>query len=140
MEPFLHYVLAEMAVTGKSLSELCADLSKYPQDLINVKLGDAVAADIMAMISCPRQSGMLNLNLLTQDVLLRPSGTEPLIRVMVEGQDSVQVNRIADRLLCSQRFGLNPPGPPWQGGESNDSSLRQRVESECSSFRQWQLA
>jgi phosphoglucosamine mutase len=92
-------VLAEMAVTEKSLAELCADMSKYPQDLINVKLGDAIAADIMAMDAMSlavkdAESELAN----TGRVLLRPSGTEPLIRVMVEGQDGEQVNRIANQI------------------------------------------
>ncbi|MBT8440306.1 MAG: phosphoglucosamine mutase [Gammaproteobacteria bacterium] len=92
-------VLAEMAATEKSLAELCADVSKYPQDLINVKLGDAIAADIMAMDAMSSAVKEAELELAdTGRVLLRPSGTEPLIRVMVEGQDGAQVNRIANQI------------------------------------------
>jgi len=92
-------VLAEMAATEKSLAELCADLDKYPQDLINVKLGDAVAADIMAMDAMSSVVKEAESELAdTGRVLLRPSGTEPLIRVMVEGQDGAQVNRIANQI------------------------------------------
>lgn len=92
-------VLAEMSVTGKSLADLCSDLDKYPQDLINVKLGDAVAADIMAMDAMSSAVNDAESELAeTGRVLLRPSGTEPLIRVMVEGQDGAQVNRIANQI------------------------------------------
>jgi len=92
-------VLAEMAATEKSLAELCADLDKYPQDLINVKLGDAVAADIMAMDAMSSAVKEAESELAdTGRVLLRPSGTEPLIRVMVEGQDGAQVDRIANQI------------------------------------------
>ncbi|NNJ90515.1 MAG: phosphoglucosamine mutase, partial [Gammaproteobacteria bacterium] len=92
-------VLAEMAATEKSLAELCADVSKYPQDLINVKLGDAIAADIMAMDAMSSAVKEAESELAdTGRVLLRPSGTEPLIRVMVEGQDGAQVNRIANQI------------------------------------------
>lgn len=92
-------VLAEMSATEKSLAELCADMSKYPQDLINVKLGDAVAADIMTMDAMSSVVKEAESELAdTGRVLLRPSGTEPLIRVMVEGQDGEQVNRIANQI------------------------------------------
>ena len=92
-------VLAEMSATEKSLDELCADLDKYPQDLINVKLGDAVAADIMAMDAMSSAVKEAESELAdTGRVLLRPSGTEPLIRVMVEGQDGAQVDRIANQI------------------------------------------
>jgi phosphoglucosamine mutase len=92
-------VIAEMSKTGKSLRELREGMSKYPQDLVNVHLGDAVAADIMAMkkmsdavIEAERELSD------TGRVLLRPSGTEPLIRVMVEGRDQVQVTRLARQI------------------------------------------
>jgi len=92
-------VLAEMAATEKSLTDLCAAMNKYPQDLINVKLGDAVAADIMAMDAMSSAVKQAESELAgTGRVLLRPSGTEPLIRVMVEGQDGAQVNRIANQI------------------------------------------
>jgi phosphoglucosamine mutase len=92
-------VLAEMALTEKSLTELCSDMNKYPQDLINVKLGDAVAADIMAMEAMIKAVADAESELAdTGRVLLRPSGTEPLIRVMVEGQDGAQVSRIANQI------------------------------------------
>lgn len=92
-------VLAEMAVTGKSLTELCGELKKYPQILINVKLGDAVATEVMKMPAMDDAVKQAETELAdTGRVLLRPSGTEPLIRVMVEGQDEEQVNRIANRI------------------------------------------
>jgi len=92
-------VLAEMAATEKSLTELCEDMSKYPQDLINVKLGEALAADIMAMDAMSSAVKEAESELADSGrVLLRPSGTEPLIRVMVEGQDGAQVNRIANQI------------------------------------------
>ncbi|MEJ2214602.1 MAG: phosphoglucosamine mutase, partial [Gammaproteobacteria bacterium] len=92
-------VLAEMIETGKSLSELCGDINRYPQILVNVKLGDAKAADIMAAAKMKQAVTDAENELAdTGRVLLRPSGTEPLIRVMVEGQDDAQVKRLANAI------------------------------------------
>ncbi|MGB5201883.1 MAG: phosphoglucosamine mutase [Sedimenticolaceae bacterium] len=82
-------VLAEINKTGKTLGELRAGMRKYPQELINVPLGRARAADIMTCKPVTDavhavQAAMGN----DGRVLLRPSGTEPLIRVMVEGREA----------------------------------------------------
>ncbi len=94
-------VLAEINKTGRSLAELRRGMRKYPQELVNVPLGDMPAADVMA-------DSMVNdaVSAVESDmgddgrVLLRPSGTEPLIRVMVEGREADVVaskaNAIAD--------------------------------------------
>ena len=92
-------VLAEVQVTGQSLAELAAGMAKYPQKLVNIKLGKNDPKAVMAsevIINAVReveqemgQSGR---------VLLRPSGTEPLIRVMLEGSDAAQVERLTDQL------------------------------------------
>lgn len=94
-------VLAEMHATGKSLSELCRGVSKFPQTLINVALGDNLASEIMH--SSPVQAEVARVENEMGDegrVLLRPSGTEPLIRVMVEGRDGdlvlAKAQQIAD--------------------------------------------
>ena len=92
-------VLAEIIETGKSLSELCSDINRYPQILVNVTLGDAKAADIMAAAKMKQAVTDAENELAdTGRVLLRPSGTEPLIRVMVEGQDDAQVKRLANAI------------------------------------------
>ena len=85
-------VMAEINKSGKSLGELRAGMRKYPQELINVPLGSMQAQDIMdcksvidAVLAIESDMGR------DGRVLLRPSGTEPLIRVMVEGRESEQV-------------------------------------------------
>ena len=94
-------VMAEMNKSGKSLSELRGGMNKFPQELINVPLGTTRAAEIMVCKSVTDtvqevESDMGN----DGRVLLRPSGTEPLIRVMVEGREANAVaanaNTIAD--------------------------------------------
>jgi phosphoglucosamine mutase len=90
-------VMAELWTTGKSLHELKSGMVKYPQTLINVRVSEkrdpeTVAAVLKAKIEAEDElkgSGR---------VLLRSSGTEPLIRVMVEGRDVALVEDIAKRL------------------------------------------
>lgn len=83
-------VLAALRASGETLAEACADLVLYPQQLINVKVpsGFDWAAD--AGIRSAVQSAEKALDG-SGRVLLRPSGTEPLLRVMVEGRDAAQV-------------------------------------------------
>jgi phosphoglucosamine mutase len=100
-------VLAEMNKTGKSLAELCSGMTKYPQVLINVKLGDAVAKEIMQKPQATEAVAAVEAEMGDSGrVLLRPSGTEPLIRVMVEGSDADQVQRKAEQIADAVRSTL----------------------------------
>lgn len=90
-------VLAAMQLMGKSLSELKSGMEKYPQTMINVQLSnrdklknnskiDAAVADAEATLG---KNGR---------VLLRPSGTEPVVRVMIEGNDESLVAKLTQEL------------------------------------------
>ena len=90
-------VMAYLADTGKSLAEALSGMVKMPQILINVPLPvkinpidqprvQAAVADVEAKLNGRGR------------VLLRPSGTEPLIRVMVEGEDEEQVGSYAQQI------------------------------------------
>lgn len=105
-------VLAEMVRTGKTLAELCADVEKCPQTLVNVVLGgDRRPAEIMAATPIRDAVTAAEAELGTEGrVLLRPSGTEPLIRVMVEGTDAESVDRLAHRLADGVRQFLGASG------------------------------
>ncbi len=87
-------VLAALKQRGHDLSEACADLVFYPQRLINVKLPAGFEWKADAGIEAARRRAEAELGERGR-VLLRPSGTEPLLRVMVEGQDGNQVEHLA---------------------------------------------
>ncbi len=76
-------LLAIMKATGKSLSELAADVQDYPQQLVNVKVADKQAA--LANEAIQAKIAEVEAEMAGDGrVLVRPSGTEPLLRVMAE--------------------------------------------------------
>ena len=87
---------AEMARTGKSLAELASVMTVFPQVLINVKgveRSRAKDADVLESVAAAEaELGD------TGRVLLRPSGTEPLVRVMVEAASEDDAQRVAEQL------------------------------------------
>mgnify|MGYP000297354895 CR=1 FL=1 len=103
-------VLAIMQESGDSLAELRADMKLYPQVLVNVPLGGGGDSGSTGRSSADRNPIDLDGNETIQAavrgaeqtlgesgrVLLRPSGTEPLVRVMVEGKDADEVTRVCN--------------------------------------------
>lgn len=92
-------VLEAMRQQGKSLSELLQGMQKYPQILRNVQLSREVSFSLESAAIVKAVSEAENILGKKGRVLLRKSGTEPLVRVMVEGEDAGQVNDIADHLV-----------------------------------------
>lgn len=93
-------LLAVMAETGKSLSELATVMTVYPQVLKNVSVS-ADRPDFMAIEPIAHAISEAEKELADQGrVFVRYSGTQPLLRVMVEGADALQTRRICDG-LCS---------------------------------------
>jgi phosphoglucosamine mutase len=95
-------VLQAAVRSGRSLAALLEDVHLYPQTLINVRLkagDDWRASPLLAArrAEVDRELGA------TGRVLIRPSGTEPLVRVMVEAEDAAQARRCAERLAESLR-------------------------------------
>jgi phosphoglucosamine mutase len=97
-------VLQAVMRSGRSLAELLAPVTLFPQILVNVRLkpgqdwrAAAGLADLQAQVQ--RELG--------QDgrLLIRPSGTEPLVRVMVEARDANQAKSCAERLASVFRAG-----------------------------------
>ena len=93
-------VLEIMLAQDKMLDELTRGLHKYPQVLINIKVQKQI--DPFALKGIPqlvkRAEDELGRN---GRILIRTSGTEPLIRVMVEGQDETGVNDLARQLASN---------------------------------------
>ncbi len=99
------HLLATTARQGVPLAELAAVMTKYPQVLINVPGVDKarVAASLelaAAVASAEQELGT------TGRVLVRASGTEPAVRVMVEAADPGQAQRVADRLVAAVRTAM----------------------------------
>jgi phosphoglucosamine mutase len=90
-------VMAEMQDSGKSLHELKSGMQKYPQVLVNVKTSKKINPEQDESI----QKAVKAIEKKLGDhgrVLLRASGTEPLIRVMVEGEQEYLVRNYARQL------------------------------------------
>ncbi|MDX9943217.1 MAG: phosphoglucosamine mutase [Azonexus sp.] len=90
-------VLAALRQENATLKEMCSDLVFYPQKLVNVPMKAGFAWSSSAAIADAVQAATAELAG-SGRVLLRPSGTEPLLRVMVEGSDPAMVDRIAHGL------------------------------------------
>ncbi|MDO9105715.1 MAG: phosphoglucosamine mutase [Methylovulum sp.] len=90
-------VIAEMQYSGKNLHELKAGMQKYPQVLINLKTHKKISLDSNTAIQAAVKATERKLGDQGR-VLLRASGTEPLIRVMVEGEHKDLVQNYADQL------------------------------------------
>jgi phosphoglucosamine mutase len=90
-------VMAEMHRSGEDLHTLKCGMRKYPQKMINVPIARRIELDACA----PVQQALQRVNAQLSDrgrVLLRPSGTEPVVRVMVEGSDGAEVDALAHQL------------------------------------------
>jgi phosphoglucosamine mutase len=93
------HLMAQVASSGKSLADLAAVVHKLPQVLINVKVGNreagAAAPTVQAAVAlAENELGE------TGRVLLRPSGTEPLVRVMVEAATEEKARSVAERIAA----------------------------------------
>ncbi len=106
-------VVRTMAVTGRSLADLAADLVNYPQVLLNVRVPakvdlqtiPAVAAVIASVESRVAGQGRL---------LVRYSGTEPLLRVMLEGRNQDEIRTWAQEIIdaVTLHIGVADPKSP----------------------------
>ena len=98
-------VLRVMAETGRELADLASDLVTYPQTLVNVRVREkppvhevpAVAEAMRLVEAALDGQGRL---------LVRYSGTEPLLRIMIEGQDQATVQAWAEEIAEAARISL----------------------------------
>jgi phosphoglucosamine mutase len=95
-------VLAALRASGDTLAHACADLTMYPQKLINVRI--AAGFDWKSDPGIKRAAATAEQALDGKGrVLLRPSGTEPVLRVMVEGSDGALVMAQAETIAAAVR-------------------------------------
>lgn len=92
-------VLQALLQSKKSLAQLSADLTLYPQVLINVKTAKKIDLGRHAAIQAVVKNAEAELAG-SGRVLLRASGTEPKIRVMVEGENQLQVQTLAEKIAA----------------------------------------
>jgi len=95
-------VLAAVRASGKSLEVLASGFNPLPQVLVNVRItkGFDLSAHPTIAEACRRVESELEGR---GRLLLRPSGTEPVIRVMVEGDDTVAIDALADEVADAIR-------------------------------------
>ena len=90
-------VLVALRESGRSLAELRSGMRKCPQTMINVPVNGRFQLDELPAVAAAVKAAEQALSSRGR-VLLRPSGTEPLVRVMVEGEDAVEVERLCQGL------------------------------------------
>lgn len=91
-------IAAEMARTGRTLAELASIMTVFPQVLINVRGVDRTGLEGHTVIAAAVTEAEAELGR-TGRVLLRASGTEPMVRVMVEAADEATAQAVAERLV-----------------------------------------
>lgn len=99
-------VLSVVKSTGAPLADLVAGMPRYPQKLVNVRVARKLDLDG----SKPVQAAVLRAQQQLAGrgrVVLRASGTEPVVRVMVEGDDHAEVERLSEALAESVRQAAN---------------------------------
>ena len=101
-------VLELMATSGRSLKELRADMEKFPQTMINVPVSVEGKGKLAESVPVRQAVAEVEAELDGKGrVILRPSGTEPLIRVTLEGADPGQVQSLAEQLADTVRSELS---------------------------------
>ena len=93
-------VLRTMAATGRTLADLASDLTTYPQVLLNLRVNQRV--DLKTIPAVAAVIDRVESQLAGQGrLLVRYSGTEPLLRVMLEGQDQDEIRRWGEEIIAA---------------------------------------
>ena len=93
-------VLQACVRSGKPLSQLLSEVTLFPQTLINVRLRPGQDWTSSAALKAASTAVEAELGQ-TGRILIRASGTEPLLRIMVEAQDAAQARACAERLVAA---------------------------------------
>ncbi|MDN6436793.1 MAG: phosphoglucosamine mutase, partial [Lactococcus sp.] len=90
-----------MRETGKKLSELASEVKIYPQKLVNVRVENSMKAKAMEVPAIAAVIGEMEEKMAGNGrILVRPSGTEPLLRVMAEAPTDEEVNDYVDTIVA----------------------------------------
>ncbi|QIL46388.1 phosphoglucosamine mutase [Vagococcus coleopterorum] len=97
-----------MKETGKTLSELAAEVEEYPQKLVNIKVSNKNGAMEVPAIKAAIDAAEAEMNG-DGRILVRPSGTEPLLRVMAEAPTKEKVDYYVDQIaeVVRQEIGID---------------------------------
>lgn len=97
-----------MKATGKKLSELAAEVEEYPQKLVNIRVSDKHGAMAVPAIKAAIEAAELEMNG-DGRILVRASGTEPLLRVMAEAPTQEKVDHYVDTIaeVVRQEIGID---------------------------------
>lgn len=96
-----------MLGSGRKASELSAEVELFPQVLVNAKVKNESKAVFMEDPEVKQAISKAEAELNGDGrVLIRPSGTEPLARVMIEGKDAAQIKTMAEEIagLISRKY------------------------------------
>lgn len=96
------HLMARMAATGRSLADLAAVMDRLPQVLLNIPVQDKARVGGSDRVAAAVAAGKAELAAAGR-VLVRPSGTEPLVRVMVEAPSGAQAQSVAERIAVEVR-------------------------------------
>lgn len=97
-------VLEVMATSGRSLAELHQGVHKLPQVMINVPIAAPFRQQLTASKKIRQAVASIEAAMAGRGrVILRPSGTEPLVRVTLEGEDQLHIGQLAEQLAATVR-------------------------------------
>jgi phosphoglucosamine mutase len=99
------HVLRTMAATGRDLADLAAAMTSYPQVLVNVRVRERVGIETVPEIASKMREVEARLDGHGR-LLVRYSGTEPLLRIMLEGRDQAEIQLWADEIATAVRAHL----------------------------------
>ncbi|REA75042.1 phosphoglucosamine mutase [Staphylococcus pseudintermedius] len=102
------HLAAVVKRSGKKLSELAGQMKKYPQSLVNVRVTDKYGVEDNQDVKAVMDEVEAEMNGEGQ-ILVRPSGTEPLVRVMVEAKTDEDAHGFAERIakVVEEKMGLD---------------------------------
>jgi phosphoglucosamine mutase len=96
-------VLRTMAASGRELAHLAADMTSFPQVLVNLRMRERIDLDAVPAIAAVMDSVRSRLGGEGR-LLVRYSGTEPLLRVMLEGRDEQEIRSWAEEILAAVKL------------------------------------